>query len=151
MLLGSLQRIVFEGDDLAAVPLFTAAIPFVRFVTAVFGAKRFDSGIPRQLRIVETRENCFCRLQPGSPRGQKERFKEVEGASGAVSTGSALLSDKRANQSNTSKTHFGDRNYVVRHLGDAWCSVGPLFFFWAGVSRELINSGSTAIGLPAWL
>jgi hypothetical protein len=49
-----------------------------------------------------------------------------------------------------SKSHFGDRQYVVEYLGEALSKRRLTIFLGAGVSRELINSGVAAIGLPDW-
>ncbi len=49
-----------------------------------------------------------------------------------------------------SKTDFSDRGYVVEYLSEALQKGRLAIFLGAGVSRELINSGASAIGLPTW-
>jgi len=49
-----------------------------------------------------------------------------------------------------SKTHFKDRKYVVKYIGDALVQHRLAVFLGAGVSQKLINSGASAIGLPTW-
>jgi hypothetical protein len=49
-----------------------------------------------------------------------------------------------------SKTHFREREYVVKILSEALLKQRLAIFLGAGVSRELINSGAAPIGLPTW-
>jgi hypothetical protein len=78
---GSLQRIEFEGDDLASVSLFTAAIPLVRFRNCGLRRKMSgEHGFPGTFELLRLGRTGFLSfVSPASPRGQKERLKEVEG------------------------------------------------------------------------
>jgi len=49
-----------------------------------------------------------------------------------------------------SKTHFQQRKYVVKFLGEALHNRRLAIFLGAGVSRDLINDGVAPIGLPTW-
>jgi hypothetical protein len=49
-----------------------------------------------------------------------------------------------------SKIQFSERNYVIQYLSEALQKRRLAIFLGAGVSRELINSGKAAIGLPTW-
>lgn len=49
-----------------------------------------------------------------------------------------------------SKASFKDREHVVEYLGTALSEKRLAIFLGAGVSRELINTGTGAIGLPGW-
>lgn len=49
-----------------------------------------------------------------------------------------------------SKADFKDRDHVVEYLADALNHRRLAIFLGAGVSRELVNTGSGAIGLPTW-
>ncbi len=78
---GSLQRIEFEGDDLASVSLFTTAIPLVRFRNCSLRRKTSgEQGFPGSFEVLRLGKTGFLSfVVPGSAHGQKERFKEVEG------------------------------------------------------------------------
>ena len=49
-----------------------------------------------------------------------------------------------------SKTHFTDREYVIDFLSEALLKRRLAILLGAGVSRQLINSGTAPIGLPTW-
>jgi hypothetical protein len=49
-----------------------------------------------------------------------------------------------------SKGDFKDRGHVVEYLADALGHRRLAIFLGAGVSRELVNTGAGAIGLPTW-
>ena len=78
---GSLQRTEFEGDDLAAVSLFTEAVPVVRFRNCGIRRKTMgDAGFPGSYELVRLGKTGFLSFAtPETARGQRERFKEVEG------------------------------------------------------------------------
>jgi|ERR1700733_276453 len=78
---GGLQRIEFEGDDLPSVSLFTTAIPVVRFRNCGIRRKTSDEkGFPGSYELLRLGKTGFLSfVTPVSGRGQKERFKEVEG------------------------------------------------------------------------
>jgi hypothetical protein len=78
---GNLQRVEFEGDDLVAASLFREAIPVVRFRACGVRRKTLDTrGFPGSYELLRIAKTGFVSFTaPESTRGQRERFKEIEG------------------------------------------------------------------------
>jgi hypothetical protein len=77
---GNLQRIEFEGDDLAIVSLFISAIPVVRFRACGLRRRTLDDkGFPGSYELLRIAKTGFVSFTaPQSKQGQRERFREVE-------------------------------------------------------------------------
>jgi|GEM_PF-3014719 len=76
----NLQKNEFEGDDLSMVSLFTEMIPFVRFRNCGLRRRIADErGFPSSYELLRLGKSGFLSFTlPGVPRGQRDRFREVE-------------------------------------------------------------------------
>jgi hypothetical protein len=77
---GALQKIEFEGEDLPAAALFAGAVPVVRFRNCGFRRKTSDEqGASSSYELLRLGKTGFLSFtMPGSARGRRDRFKEVE-------------------------------------------------------------------------
>jgi len=77
---GNLQRIEFEGNDLAGVSLFTTALPLIRFRNCGLRRKALvDKGFPSNYELLRLGKTGFLSFSlPGPLRGQRDRFREIE-------------------------------------------------------------------------
>jgi hypothetical protein len=77
---GTLERLEFSGEDLVENPLFTNAVPVVRFRSCGLRKRDFDDrGYPTSFELLRIGRMGYLSFQaPSAVDDRRERFKQVE-------------------------------------------------------------------------